>query len=536
MPAPVVSLGRPPGLHLRPVISTRAARLACQAFLSHRIPRLPRTSLLCLAEASRSRQPITEVVRDVVADKQGLESLKLDGEVRKRTENAISRRGGRVTVGDVAADSGLSVFQAEAALRALATDTLATLQVSDDGEIVYVFDKRFKEMLRAKSAMLRLEPVVEGAARVAGYVGRIAFGTALVSSVVAVTMALVVISSAGRDDRNNRNSYGGGGGFHMMLNITDIIRLWDPWYYRRMGYHRPERMGFLEAVFSFVFGDGDPNVSFEKQRWEALGRYIQSRGGVATAEEMAPFLDVTPAQLERSRRSVVVDESYVLPALSRFGGSPEVDASGRIVYVFPTLQQTGRAAKTSGTALAVQEQRWKITEASAGQVAGVVALGIANLLGVAMLSSMLASPANVSALVVNGMGWMLRAMPFLQAYAASFFVIPAVRWLLNATKNTAIDTRNAARQAAYVSLQRPSPELQAKMQSAAALAQRKVISERDVVYRSDRGVDSQPIDIEAESFDRRLERRAAERGTRGREQENGGSFGGRLFRRPERQA
>lgn len=50
-------------------------------------------------------------------------------------------------------------------------------------------------------------------------------------------------------------------------------------------------MNFLEAIFSVVFGDGDPNAAFEGARWRAAGAYVTARGGVVTAEELALFLD-----------------------------------------------------------------------------------------------------------------------------------------------------------------------------------------------------------------------------------------------------
>jgi hypothetical protein len=66
---------------------------------------------------------------------------------------------------------------------------------------------------------------------------------------------------------------------------------------------------------------------------------LQSLGGVVSAEEMAPFLD--PPALGRSIRSgpnKYEDESFVLPALLRFGGEPFVDDDGRLLYKFPALQ------------------------------------------------------------------------------------------------------------------------------------------------------------------------------------------------------
>jgi hypothetical protein len=54
--------------------------------------------------------------------------------------------------------------------------------------------------------------------------------------------------------------------------------LWaDPGYAR----HTRERldsgreMNFVEGIFSWVFGDGDPNMRFEERRWRALGKHIQ---------------------------------------------------------------------------------------------------------------------------------------------------------------------------------------------------------------------------------------------------------------------
>ena len=76
-------------------------------------------------------------------------------------------------------------------------------------------------------------------------------------------------------------------------------------------------------------------------------------------------------------------------------------------------------------------------------------------------------------------------------------------------------------------LARPTPELQSKLQGAAQLAQRKVITEKDVVYRSDRGVEEQPADVDADAWERRLERRASER-----ERDADGGGGGGWFGQP----
>jgi hypothetical protein len=43
---------------------------------------------------------------------------------------------------------------------------------------------------------------------------------------------------------------------------------------------------------------------------DQAGQYIQSRGGVVTAEQLAPYLDVTPESLERVDGSV--SEAYMV--------------------------------------------------------------------------------------------------------------------------------------------------------------------------------------------------------------------------------
>ena len=48
-----------------------------------------------------------------------------------------------------------------------------------------------------------------------------------------------------------------------------------------------------------------------------------------TAEELAPFLD-PPARSGDDE----IEESYIVPALVRFGGSPEIDEQGNLVYRF----------------------------------------------------------------------------------------------------------------------------------------------------------------------------------------------------------
>lgn len=63
---------------------------------------------------------------------------------------------------------------------------------------------------------------------------------------------------------------------------------------------------------------------------------------------------------------------------------------------------------------------------------------------------------------------------WLQVYAAMFFAIPAARWISVSNKNADIEERNQARIDSAKFLQRPPTRVQSKLESARAIAKRKV--------------------------------------------------------------
>ena len=72
----------------------------------------------------------------------------------------------------------------------------------------------------------------------------------------------------------------------------------------------------------------------------------------------------------------------------------------------------------------------------------------------------------------------------MQAYAAAFFAIPGLRWLLNKQRNVTIEARNQARLDALRGQSRPG--LKKKLAAAKKLGESVVIRDRDIVYSSDR--------------------------------------------------
>ena len=170
-----------------------------------------------------------------------------------------------------------------------------------------------------------------------------------------------------------------------------------------------------------------------------------------------------------------------VPALVRFTGHPEVTESGELIYVFPSLQRTGRwqvtlcyppltkqdnatvahlvllaafqgpvraclrrsqsreadvycPASHAETCFvrrdpqkpppppereAALERQWAFSSASEGQRLGTIALGVANLIGVVFLGNLLRDPAVARAVTQSSLGFMTGLLPFLQACPTS---------------------------------------------------------------------------------------------------------------------
>ncbi|KAF8060028.1 hypothetical protein HT031_004966 [Scenedesmus sp. PABB004] len=440
----------------------------------------------------------------------GMQSNQLDADLREGVERAVAGLGYRVTVGQVAARAGVKVSDADRALKALAYDSLAHLEVSSEGEVVYAFERDFVSRIRARSWSQRLRPLARRAAAVGSYLARAAFGTALIVSAVVVWLAVLALTSSRDSDRRDSGYGGYGGRGYVFIDPTDLFLILDPRYgpHTRRRVDEGRGLTFVEAVFSVVFGDGDPNANFQERRWRALGAHIQRLGGVLSAEEMAPFLD--PPPLPRAAPpgpAKYEDESFVLPALIRFNGEPFVDDAGRLLYRFPDLQVVAAAPSVRLTAAEAKvplEREFEFSAASPGQQAGALLLGVVNVVGVITLSTLLADPLAKLALYRQGLGFVLGLLPYLQTYAAAFFAMPLLRLAVDGRRNAAIDERNDARLQAVSLLQSGDAALAAKSAAARELGTTRVLGRADIVYTTETPTDAQANADEEDDFDARL--------------------------------
>lgn len=418
---------------------------------------------------------------------------------------AVEQLGYSVTVGDVAAQAGLEINVAQQGLLALASDAGGHLQVTETGEIAYQFSSNFRTILRNKFWRLQLLEWWQKIWRILFYLIRISFGIVLLVSIVVIFVALAIILSALNSSRDSDNSSGGdsGGGGFIFIPSFDWYWLFYPNYdtpeyqYRRR--EKPQ-LNFLEAIFSFLFGDGNPNANLEERRWQEIGTVIRHHGGAVAAEQISPYLDNIGAGYAREY------EDYMLPVLSRYNGIPEVSPAGQIVYRFPDLQVTAAQQHSQPVQTYLQELAWRFSAASSGQIILSIGLGSLNLIGAVILGNLLAGgivAAKLGGLVafVQSIYWLLLG------YGTAFLVIPLIRYFWIQWRNRQIDFRNQQREERAIELSQPSTDLQQKIAYARQFASETVIDRENLAYTTETDLIEQELEhkdqIDAE-WQRRL--------------------------------
>ncbi|KAL7469457.1 hypothetical protein ACHAXS_009705 [Conticribra weissflogii] len=284
--------------------------------------------------------------------------------------------GAPIVASDLATKAGISLTQARKDLTALASLTRGDIAVSSDGDLLYTFPPNLSSVLSSNSAKYRaITTWREKIFPPLFYATKVGFGVVLLASLFAIFSTIFFLMTTGgasgdRDDDRRDGSRGGGGGMPMFGG-----GFWGPspfdFFYYRPHYSRyyysptysvggargrrprdPEEMGFLESVFSYVFGDGNPNGDVEERRIALVAEMIRQNGGAVTAEQLAPFCDDAPMPMNESsgklgEERAYVDESFVLPIVTQLDGEPQVTEEGDIVYVFPGLMTSASSSGSS---------------------------------------------------------------------------------------------------------------------------------------------------------------------------------------------
>ncbi|WP_010263213.1 hypothetical protein [Treponema primitia] len=268
-----------------------------------------------------------------------------DREAYTKVTEAFKRQQGGVTVADIVAKTALPLNTVRELVPRAADEYSARLQVTESGEILYSFPRGFTSKYRGfKAGFSRFMEKFGKALKIAAeFVFKIWIMVMLVGyfvlfMVIALGSLVISVAASNSNNRSSNRSGGGIGGMYFASSIFNmIIRIW---FYseltksmdRRYGYGRsvqarPKGRPLYKAIFSFVFGDGDPNADWPRREKQAVIAYIQANRGVISLPEFMTLTGNSPAEAEER----------ITGYCAEFGGLPEASDDGTVVYRFDEL-------------------------------------------------------------------------------------------------------------------------------------------------------------------------------------------------------
>jgi len=266
-----------------------------------------------------------------------IKPLNNDNEAYQKIIASLKRRRKGATVADISAATALPLSRVRDLLPKAADEFSGRLEVTGSGEILYSFPHGFNSRYRGLAAGLKR--FAGKCASVIGAAGVFLFKVWIMVMLigyfmlfVALAMASVVLSVAAQSKSSDRNRRG-----TVFFGPNLFSLLWRLWLYSELTKPRTgrytgqsanrQKRPMHKAIFSFVFGEDDPNKGWEEREQKAVIAYIQGNRGVISLSEYMAF----------SGKNSVDSEEALMSFCAKFGGSPEATPEGTIVYRFDEL-------------------------------------------------------------------------------------------------------------------------------------------------------------------------------------------------------
>ena len=273
--------------------------------------------------------------------------------VRDKLVDVFRKRKGEATTADLVALTGLPKAQVETEIQAVSDEYGARLRVTDSGEILYSFPSGMKSRYRGfgPSFLRGWKAFRKGAAAVGSFLFKIWIVVMLVGYFVfflALALLALLVSLAAQFAGKDDSGHGDGiGGFYLASSLIDaIVRIW---FYSEL-FTTPEeramrrgrkrdRKPLHKAIYSFVFGDGDPDANWDTMEKKAFVAFVQANKGLISMPEFMALTGLPPLEAEER----------INRYLYEFEGSPEVSDGGTIYFSFPSLlRRKDRQDRTFG--------------------------------------------------------------------------------------------------------------------------------------------------------------------------------------------
>lgn len=253
----------------------------------------------------------------------------------QKVVSALKRRKKGATAADVCAATALPLSSVRELLPKAADEFSGHLQVTQSGEILYHFPDGFSSRYRGlkagiKKAVFYFKKGFKAAlvflfkiwimVMLIGYF--IAF---LAIALASVVLSMVIQSKSSNDGRSS--SFAMPNLFGLIWRIWFIQEVTKPRYGRVVLQEKKKGRPLHKAIFSFIFGEEDPNKDWIERESKAVIAYVQANRGVISLAEYMAFSGENSIEAEKS----------ILKFCSNYGGSPEVTEEGTIVYRFDEL-------------------------------------------------------------------------------------------------------------------------------------------------------------------------------------------------------
>jgi hypothetical protein len=260
-----------------------------------------------------------------------------DTEAYRTIVDTFRRERKGITVADMVAKTALNLETVRELVSVAADEFNGRLEVTESGEILYSFPHGFTSRYRGFRAGLRrtaqkFKTVLLAAASwffkvwimvmLVGY-----FLLFILLALASLVLSVAVSSSNSRSRRGSGRSGGlfiGPGFFDLIIRFWFYSELFSP---RRRSPRQSGGKPLYRAIFSFVFGDGDPNAGWAARENQALIAYIRANRGVISLPEFMALTGLPPDRAENEITARCVE----------FGGFPEVTEAGTLVYRFDQL-------------------------------------------------------------------------------------------------------------------------------------------------------------------------------------------------------
>jgi len=298
-----------------------------------------------------------------------------DEALRDRLVQAFKGRRGEATTADLVATTGLPLDRVEAELPSISDEFGARLRVTESGELLYSFPKGLRSRYRGFGPSLSRfwKAFKKGAVEAAILLFKawivvllVGYFVLFIALAIVALVASVAMRSSGRDGDNDRG--GGIGGVFLTGRLLDtIFNIWfysevfkDPrqraWEADARDRKRRERRPLHKAIFSFVFGEPDPNTNWDEVERKAVLAWLQAHKGIITMPEFRAVTGLAPLQAE----------DRITRYLKDFRGKPEVSEAGTLYYAFPDLLRRADSAP-AGSGLVIPLQRLRPFSANKGK-------------------------------------------------------------------------------------------------------------------------------------------------------------------------